>query len=144
MTEGKTKLTEVFIQDNGGKWQQCKVAAEVEQNAEVLLRDKDGKWHQCKPLVATVKGGKAVIYVAPDGTEIKREPLARYRARETKKAQDTQDTSIDVRVKEIVEAIVDDISDRRGLKREWAAIDEVIQEDIKETWAGIIKNKLMA
>lgn len=47
----------------------------------VRVRGKDGKWYDSKPFVTTVKGGKAVVYPASDGTEIKREPLARYTAR---------------------------------------------------------------
>ena len=43
--------------------------------------EKNGVWYDCKPFVASVKGGQAVIYAAPDGSEIKREPLARYTAR---------------------------------------------------------------
>jgi len=43
--------------------------------------EKNGVWYECKPFVAAVKGGQAVIYPAPDGSEIKREPLARYTAR---------------------------------------------------------------
>lgn len=52
---------------------------------ETHIQGDDGKWYQCKPFVATVKGGRAVIYTDKDGTEVKREPLARYLARETKK-----------------------------------------------------------
>ena len=38
---------------------------------------------------------------------------------------------MDNKIKEIVENIVLDITDRRGLKNEWYAIDEDIQEEIK-------------
>lgn len=38
----------------------------------------------------------------------------------------------------IVEEIIKDILDRRGLKQEFQAIDEDIQEEIKDTWKGII------
>jgi hypothetical protein len=38
----------------------------------------------------------------------------------------------------IVSAIVEDLSDRRGLRQEWEQIDEEIQAEIKQTWAGII------
>ena len=48
---------------------------------EVRVQGKDGKWYHSKPFVSTVKGGRAVIYPTSDGTEIKREPLARYAAR---------------------------------------------------------------
>lgn len=38
----------------------------------------------------------------------------------------------------IVENIVSDLTDRRGLKQEWWMIDEDIQKEIKETWKEII------
>ena len=38
----------------------------------------------------------------------------------------------------IVQALEEDISDRRGLKSEWAAIDDDVKDEIRETWAGII------
>ena len=41
-------------------------------------------------------------------------------------------------VQKIVSAIVEDLSDRRGLRQEWEQIDEEIQAEIKQTWAGII------
>jgi geranylgeranyl pyrophosphate synthase len=44
----------------------------------------------------------------------------------------------DVMARLIVDDIVDDISDRRGLKSEWYAIDEDIQKEIKDTWKNII------
>jgi len=44
----------------------------------------------------------------------------------------------DVMAKLIVDDIVDDISDRRGLKSEWYAIDEDIQKEIKDTWKNIV------
>ena len=96
----------------------------MEKLPEVRIQDKDGKWYKCFPFVATVKGGKAVIYVTEDGTEIKREPLARYTAREVRNS-----TATDTNVKEIVEAIVFDICDRRGLKHEWNKLEADIQEE---------------
>ena len=38
-----------------------------------------------------------------------------------------------------VEAIVHDLSDRRGLKSEWRQIDEETQADIKAKWRTIIR-----
>ena len=38
-----------------------------------------------------------------------------------------------------VDALVMDISDRRGLKQEWANIDEVIQQEITCMWDTIIR-----
>lgn len=45
---------------------------------------------------------------------------------------------------EIVEEIVKDICDRRGLKSEWRMIETDIQKEIKKAWFVIIKNKLIA
>lgn len=42
----------------------------------------------------------------------------------------------------IVKEIVKDISDRRGLKHEWEAIDEDIQNEIKSKWRQIIYKEL--
>lgn len=44
----------------------------------------------------------------------------------------------------IVEAIVADLSDRRGLRHEWQAIDDDIREEIKATWIGIVGRHLAA
>ena len=41
----------------------------------------------------------------------------------------------------IVNRIVADIKDRRGLKWEWNAIDDDIQKQIKEEWVKIIKEE---
>lgn len=38
----------------------------------------------------------------------------------------------------IVDAIIADLSDRRGLKHEWHAIDEDIQEEIHKAWTNIV------
>lgn len=40
--------------------------------------------------------------------------------------------------KKIVDEIIADLIDRRGLKHEWYAIDEDIQEEIHEAWTNII------
>ena len=40
---------------------------------------------------------------------------------------------------QIVDAIISDLTDRRGLRQEWEMIDEDIQEEIKETWISIVK-----
>lgn len=53
------------------------------------------------------------------------------------KAQDEARTLTYVS-EEAVDAIVEDISDRRGLKREWRQIDADIQAEIKLTWTTII------
>lgn len=41
-----------------------------------------------------------------------------------------------------VDAIVADISDRRGLKGEWAAIEDEIRMEIRGTWEAIIRGCL--
>ena len=38
----------------------------------------------------------------------------------------------------IVEELIEDISDRRGLKHEWEQIDDDIQQEIKSEWSKII------
>jgi len=40
--------------------------------------------------------------------------------------------------KRIVDGIIEDLSDRRGLRQEWDQIDEEIQEEIKEEWLRIV------
>jgi len=42
----------------------------------------------------------------------------------------------------IVEALIYDISDRRGLKHEWNAIDAEVQREIRATWRKIIRRLL--
>jgi predicted component of type VI protein secretion system len=37
-----------------------------------------------------------------------------------------------------VDLIIDDLSDRRGLKHEWHQIDPEIQAEIKEEWVGLL------
>jgi len=41
-------------------------------------------------------------------------------------------------VAKIVEKIVCDLTDRRGLRQAWEGIDEEIQEEIRQAWANII------
>ena len=48
----------------------------------------------------------------------------------------------DEKINEIIEEIIEDISDRRGLKNEWNGIDKDIQDEIKEVWFNIIKEKI--
>jgi hypothetical protein len=44
-----------------------------------------------------------------------------------------------VNAKLAVEAIIADISDRKGLGNEWEQIDEDIQDQIRDTWTLIIR-----
>lgn len=42
----------------------------------------------------------------------------------------------------IVNLIVDDISDRRGLKWEWEKIDDDVKSEIKKVWRDIIMREI--
>jgi hypothetical protein len=46
--------------------------------------------------------------------------------------------TIEERARQAVDEIITDLSDRRGLKREWAQIDADVQEEICQTWAELI------
>ena len=39
----------------------------------------------------------------------------------------------------IIEALIADLTDRRGLRQEWDNIDDEIQQEIKDEWAEKIK-----
>ena len=43
---------------------------------------------------------------------------------------------------QIVELIEVDLTDRRGLRQEWEHIDNDIQDEIRDTWVGIIRKML--
>jgi hypothetical protein len=38
-----------------------------------------------------------------------------------------------------VDAIINDLTDRRGLRQEWEQIDKDTQKEIRETWASLIR-----
>ena len=40
--------------------------------------------------------------------------------------------------KKIVDAIIDDLSDRRGLRQEWEQTDDETQQEIKDEWVAIV------
>jgi len=42
----------------------------------------------------------------------------------------------------IVDKIVDDLSDRRGIGQEWDQIETDIKNEIKETWCNIVDKVL--
>lgn len=44
----------------------------------------------------------------------------------------------DVMARLIVDDIVEDLTDRKGLGNEWEEIDEDIQQEIKDNWKNII------
>ena len=37
-----------------------------------------------------------------------------------------------------VSRIIDDLTDRRGLRQEWEQIDDEIQDEIRETWRDLV------
>lgn len=46
------------------------------------------------------------------------------------------------KARKIVNEILIDLTDRKGLKHEWFAIDEDIQQEIIAKWVGIVKENL--
>lgn len=40
----------------------------------------------------------------------------------------------------IVDEIIADLTDRRGLRQEWEEIDPAIREEIRQTWIGIVED----
>ena len=54
-------------------------------------------------------------------------------------------TAIQIKAaRKAVKAIIDDLSDRRGLRQEWEGIDEDIQLEIKAEWAKMIAKEFDA
>lgn len=45
--------------------------------------------------------------------------------------------NIDLATK-IVDALLDDMTDRRGLRQEWDNIDDDVQAEIRKTWIKIV------
>jgi len=43
---------------------------------------------------------------------------------------------------QIVNAILHDLTGRRGLRHEWDGIDDDIQQEIRDTWATIVRKEL--
>lgn len=41
---------------------------------------------------------------------------------------------------QLVDAIIEDLSDRRGLRHEWEQIDEEVQDEIKAAWLKIAQD----
>lgn len=46
------------------------------------------------------------------------------------------------KIRKAVELIVEDLSDRKGLRQAYENIDADIQEEIKETWTAIIEKEI--
>lgn len=45
----------------------------------------------------------------------------------------------DIASKKIIEALINDLSDRSGLGDEWDQIDEETEQEIKKEWLAIVK-----
>ena len=94
---------------------------------DVRMKDKNGKWHVCKPFVSTVKNIKTVIYALEDGTEIKRESLAQFVARESQREK--------VRVlnaKYSLESQLDALSAAIKRMKELRPADAVLLEEVRD------------
>ena len=52
---------------------------------EPVAIEKDGKCYMCTLRLSAVKGGHHILYVANDGTIVKKEPLHRYKEREKRR-----------------------------------------------------------
>ena len=48
-----------------------------------------------------------------------------------------------INAKLAVEAIITDLSDRRGLRQEWEQIDDDILDEIRDTWTLIVRNHML-
>lgn len=48
-----------------------------------------------------------------------------------------------INAKLAVEAIIADLSDRRGLGQEWEQIDEDIQDEIRDQWTLIVRGHML-
>jgi len=46
------------------------------------------------------------------------------------------------RAEHIVNLIVHDFTDRRGLRQEWEQIDDDIQQEIRQTWTKLVEGNL--
>jgi len=54
------------------------------------------------------------------------------------------DKKLVTKAEEIVYSLICDLTDRRGLKQEFWAIDADVQEELVDTWIGIVENALNA
>ena len=43
---------------------------------------------------------------------------------------------------EIIFDIIDDLTDRRGLRQEWEDIDDEVKEEIIKTWIDLVDKKI--
>lgn len=47
------------------------------------------------------------------------------------------------RSQNVLEAIISDLTDRRGLESEWDQIDDDVKQEIKDTWLEIIYQSMV-
>jgi hypothetical protein len=45
-------------------------------------------------------------------------------------------------ISNIVDRIIEDLSDRRGLRQEWDMIDPEIQQNIRAAWTSIVREEV--
>ena len=45
-------------------------------------------------------------------------------------------------IEKIIQALIDDITDRSGLGDEWGELDDDIKEEIKQAWTTIIQKHI--
>lgn len=43
--------------------------------------------------------------------------------------------------KSVVEKILDDLTDRRGLRHEWERLDDDVKDEIRQKWEEIVKDE---
>jgi hypothetical protein len=53
-----------------------------------------------------------------------------------------EDKKLRAKARRIVEKIVRDLEDRRGLRQVWEEIDDDIRKQIKKTWADVVAVEL--
>ncbi len=53
-------------------------------------------------------------------------------------------STIDQVARKAVQGILDDLTDRRGLRQEWEGFDDEIQDEILETWEKLIAKAIRA
>ena len=66
----------------------------MELPTEQIAIEKDGICHMCTLRLSTVRGGHHILYVADDGTIIKKEPLHRYKERVKRREKNNSFISI--------------------------------------------------
>lgn len=63
--------------------------------------------------------------------------------KEAKVSESPSLTGYEDLARKIVDNIIEDLADRRGLKHEYRQCDPDIQEEIKETWRQIVEDEMI-